>query len=125
MKSYLAENDMPENVKNSRSKNQIINWFKRQKFGLDLMKKCVELFGSYYNVSWDTIQHEFDEYIYLLHKCRNWNMRSFWSMKYLQIMSRCKGIAVLGRHQLITPWAAAICNGGFSGKKCVQERAKF
>ena len=46
-------------------------------------------------------------------------MRAFWSLKYAECKSVAPGCALMGRHQLCAPYAAAVCDRGFSTQNMI------
>ncbi len=115
IKSFLASNQMPDNIKMSKSRNKITSWFTGKKFGeKDIVKVC-EMYGGYYNVDQeDILLNEMRDFIYLLYKHRKWKFREFYKQKYSQIKIMAPNCGLLGRHTLIAAFNAAMCDRGFS-----------
>eukprot|EP01083_Nonionella_stella_P292591 995096_1 len=106
---------MPEEIRKSKSKNRIIDWYCEQKFGMDDLNTSHEKLATYYHTEdVDILSDEWREYVYFLHKNSRLTMRDFWKLKYCEIKARCPATSKYGLHNLIAPWDAAMCDRGFS-----------
>ncbi len=89
------------------------------KYGLDDIKNVYELYGSYYNLNIDDLLLERRDFTYEMYKNRNVPFRVQWKRNYGTISLKSPGHALLGRHHLIIPFDAAICDRGFSEQNLV------
>ncbi len=54
---------MPENIRASKNKNRIIDWFMSKQFGIFDMEKNVNMIGKHYDSTIDDIENLFIYYI--------------------------------------------------------------
>eukprot|EP01083_Nonionella_stella_P095258 267374_1 len=108
---WLATHPLP---KKRMAKNRIIDWYIEHNFGMEDLNKSHVKLSEYYQMGDADIDGEFREYVYLLHKHKDWKMREFWKMKYKDIQRLCPATSAYGLHSLIAPWDAAMCDRGFS-----------
>ncbi len=54
------------------------------------------------------------EFVYILYKSKDMNLRDFWKEKFGVLKAKCGEICCVGKHGLIIPYNAAVCERGFS-----------
>ncbi len=113
MKHFLSNTRMPDNIKNNKAK--ICNWLlNTKKFGESDFKGLYDKLSEYYDIKEKRYYNFYvKEFVYILYK---WNMelRDFWKTKYNEIKQKCGEISCVGKHGLIIPYNATVCERGFS-----------
>ncbi len=97
-----------------KNKHKILKYFNEQKYGVKDVENVYELYGKYYDLELSELLLEREEFVYETYKHRKEPFRAFFKREYPNLKLKSPGLGLCGRHHLIIPFDAAICDRGFS-----------